>query len=151
MVEILKKEDLLECVDNGCLDLNSKIYFIETNEKYLIIKRVGECDYKKCKSICCKFVCGGGNSYWEGFSKKNEFGDSIIDIRCKNLNKKGACNLFKKKGFPGACKQFPHPTDGVYRNILDKCSFKFEILYQVNKIGERFLQEMIRNFEEQKG
>ena len=45
----------------------------------------------------------------------------------KNLNKKGLCVRWKKKDFPGVCKEFPNPNDGVYIAVAPKCSFKFII------------------------
>jgi len=146
---ILKKEDLLGIKHDKCLDLKSKMYMLEFKDKYLVVRRIGKCDYKKCKSVCCKFFCISGRKYNQGFGKKNEFGDTIVDVLCKNLSKDGKCLLFKTRKFPRACKQFPHSTDGVYKNIMDKCSFKFEILFQIDKMGNKIREEMIRNFKEQ--
>ncbi len=148
-MEILKKEDLIEIKNCNCLDLKSKIYMLKFKDKYLVVRRTGKCDYKKCKSACCKFICLGESKYWDGFGKKNEFGNIILNTKCKNLNKKGECLVFKKKNFPEACKQFPHPIDGVYKHIAEKCMFKFEILYQINRIGDKTRKEMIENFKAQ--
>jgi len=151
MVEknILKKEDLLEIENYKCLETKSKMWILDLKGKYLIVKRIGKCDYKKCNSACCKFFCIDGKTYYCGFGKENEFGSTVVKISCKNLSKDGKCKLFKTRKFPRACKQFPHPTDGVYKHILDKCSFKFEVLFQIDKVGDRIREEMIKNFKEQ--
>lgn len=147
--DILKKEDFLGLESSETLDVKSKIYMLEFKDKYIVVRRTGKCDYKKCGSACCRFICMQGHAYWDGFGKKNEFGSIIINVKCKNLKKDGSCSLFKTKKFPGACKQFPHPGDRLYQHIAEKCSFKFEVLYRINKIGDRIRKEMIENFKEQ--
>ena len=149
MVEILNKEDFIGMEDNYCLDLKSKIYVLHFKDKFLIVKRVGKCDYKKCKSACCKFFSMDGKTYYQGFGKENEFGSIIVKVECKNLDRCGRCPLFRTRKFPRACKQFPHPSDGVYTHISDKCSFQFEVLYQINRVGKGIRDEMIRGFQEQ--
>ena len=147
-MKILIKEDMLEFISSERLDEESKIYVVSFKNKICIVKRTGECDYKKCKSACCKFFCIGDRDYAKGFGKQNEFGKAIVDIHCKNLTKCGNCPLFNKKNFPGACKQFPHPSDSTYWHIMDKCSFKFEILYIINKVSKLVIEEMLKNFKE---
>jgi len=144
--DILKKEDFLGFEVSTMIDFKSKIYMLEFKDKYVVVKRTGKCDYKKCKSACCRFINGGNSSYWEGFGKKNEFGKVIVDIKCKNLKKNGDCSLFGTRDWPGACKQFPYLDDGVYQHIANKCSFKFEVLYKIDKVGDRIRREMIENF-----
>jgi len=104
--------------------------------KYLM-HRIGKCDTTKCKSACCKIIGFGckGNypdgepvyAYWRGFSDKKIGDHTIINRTCKRLTEKGQCGIWKQKSFPGPCKDFPVPFDGVYIAVMPVCTFKFVI------------------------
>lgn len=156
MSKYLTKEHLLdldgsEWIDIGNKNIAENLHMIALKDKYLLVKREGKCDSTKCGSICCKFIELGSREYSKGFSNvTNEFGSNILNKRCGNLDKCGKCKLWKKKGFPIACVQFPHPTDKTYMHIMDRCTFKFKILFEMDR--PKILQtrkEMIKCFEEQ--
>lgn len=107
--------------------------------KYLVM-RTGGCNPKICNSACCKITATkiqkwydgtSSLSYLKGFYSKR-VGEHMIKEKnvCKRLCKNGKCRIWKRKNFPDECKEFPHPTDGVYVSCMKKCSFKFEI-YEV--------------------
>ncbi len=102
------------------------LYVLRLKGKKYLVERTGKCNPKKCHSACCKFIHLGKRSYFGGFCCKSKFG-YIIKKKCKYL-KNNKCTLWKKKSFPNVCKQFPHPSDGVFLEISKKCSFKFEIV-----------------------
>lgn len=164
---ILTKDDLNFISCNRLSDVEHPgIYLLELKDKNLIVRRIGKCDYKKCKNACCKF-CGLSypHEYFEGFGEPSKnFKNLIIKKRCKFLNKNGTCQKWNEKksevdnsigtlgrstGFPRACEQFPHLTDEVYNEVIDKCTFKYEILFTIDKVLTRTVDEMIENFQEQ--
>jgi len=149
--EYLTKEHFKEFISMDVLEFDKKIYIVNFDYKFLIVKREGICDYKKCKNACCKFVDANYlKDYSRGFfDEKDEFGKYWLKRKCNNLSKCGKCKLWKKKGFPIECKQFPHPSDTTYWRVLDKCTFKFRILHTINKVGKGIREEMIKCFEEQ--
>lgn len=146
--EYFTKEQAHDFESMEVLDDKAKIYVLVLKDRFLFVKRVGKCDYKKCKNICCKFMHNINRPFFKGFGEDSEFG-SMIKRRCKYLDKNGICKVWKTKRFPRACKQFPHPSDSHYWEVMDKCSFKFEILYTVYRIGERIRKEMLLNFKNQ--
>lgn len=163
---ILTREDLNYISCKRLSDVDSpSIYILEFKDKYLIVKITGKCDYKKCKNACCKFCSlAYPHEYFEGFGEPSkDFKHLIIKKKCKFLNKNGTCQKWNKKetkidnsigyqgritGFPRACKQFPHPDDGIYHEVMDKCTFKYEIMYTMPKVLVRTVDEMILNFQE---
>ena len=147
MTEYLKKEHFLEYVSSSCLDLDKKIYCFETKTEKIIVIREGLCDYKKCKSACCKFI---DSCYIKDYSRGffddgDEYGNYWTNIKCRNLSRCGTCKLWNKK-LPVACKQFPHPNDSTYWKVIDKCSFKFVILKTFSKTEKLIREEMIQGF-----
>ena len=138
-----------------------EIGLFETKEKYIVIRKTGNCDYKICKNACCK-ICSAGyvKDYSRGFfDKVDEFGKDVLIKKCNNLQKDHTCKLWGKrstkdsstnKGFPLACNQFPPPSDSIYWNVIDVCSLKFEILWKLKKFNssEKYIKEMIKNFKE---
>ena len=136
---VLKQKDFKGDVKSlGVYDIkeNYVSYKLLIDGKRYLVTREGKCDYKKCNSACCKIFAERnhtysdgeeGYNYLKGFSDK-KIGNHIIFCKnCKSLDKKGACSRWNKKDFPGPCKEFPHPFDGVYVAVLQKCSFKFVI------------------------
>ena len=145
-MRVLKKSDVLRQSDlkeelfcHRIFDMKEKhpSYILEIKKKKYLVRREGKCDYKKCKNACCKFTshnCGGKysdgelvNTYVKGFSDRILGDHAIMKNRCSRLNRDGSCKLWKRKGFPGPCKEFPHPFDGVYIAVAPVCSFKFII------------------------
>ncbi len=107
------------------------------SDKYKVI-RTGFCDPNKCKSACCKFymIARGSeyDDYTSGFFEKVESGNFIFKKNCKYLDiKKNKCKIWGTPQFPEVCKQFPHPSDPVYRHVINVCSFKFELVLDENK------------------
>ncbi len=148
--EFLEKEEMNTLESSECIYLQKKIYLIKFKERFVIVKRVGKCEPEKCKSACCKFVDAYYlSNYSKGFfDEKDEFGKYYLNKDCNNLNECGKCKKWNKD-LPGACKQFPHPSDKVYWHIMDKCSFKFEVVYIIDRISDRVREEMMLNFLEQ--
>ena len=104
-----------------------KTWIVEYKKKFYVLERTGECDYKKCKSACCKFYHIGCRNFDKAFGEKTKFGMKIV-ADCVNLNKDGKCKLWGKKAFSNACKQFPHPNDSHYLVAYEYCAFRFKIL-----------------------
>ena len=147
------------------LDTEGIIYLVTLDDKYLITKRVGKCDYKKCKNACCKFCSVGYNhEYYEGFGEKSKIGNHIIlKKKCKFIDKNGTCKKWGQKqgkvdysngkdgilkGFPRACDQFPYLSDEVYHEVMDVCTFRYEIIMTIPNLRDKTIQEMILNFKE---
>ncbi len=109
-------------------------YIYEYKNKQYLVQRVGECKPKKCKSACCKFMHTEYNlDYTKNFGKLTKSG-VILPLICSQLNTKcDTCKLWDKK-LPKVCNQFPHPSDRVYYEVYDKCSFKFKILFELKKL-----------------
>lgn len=138
---VLKQADLKSNVRRiKVFDLkkgNQPQYILEIKEKKYLVRRTGECDYKKCKNACCKIISihvsgkySDGepiNRYIKNFATKIIGDHAIIEKKCSQLNKNGLCNVWKKKKFPGPCDEFPHPNDGVYIAVEPVCSFKFVV------------------------
>lgn len=104
----------------------------DVEEKF---ERSGKCDYKKCGALCCKFGVVGWiddnaqEKYWRalGFKIKTMDGIRLImhDHPCKQLDLKTLkCKMHKNKPVP--CRQFPMPSDSVYKLSRNKCSYKFK-------------------------
>lgn len=95
--------------------------------------RKGECNPNKCKSACCKFylISGEGSTsdYTSGFFEtKNKYNDFIMSKNCKHLDvKNNKCKVWGTDEFPEVCRQFPNPSDQVYKHVFDVCTFKFEL------------------------
>lgn len=107
--------------------------------------RTGDCDYKKCKAACCRFVTFNAieNSQQEKFFKG--FGFEVVKLRgsferylilrvdCKHLDKKTfKCKIQKTKSW--ACKHFPIPSDNQYKLVRKVCSYKFPKKKKVAKM-----------------
>lgn len=166
---ILTKEDLCGLIYQKKLTNDSdksNIYMLELKDKFVIVERTGKCDYKKCKNACCKFcVLAYPHEYFEGFGKiGNNKRSLIMEKKCKFLEKDGTCQKWGKKskctdptiggmgkysGFPRACEQFPHPDDSVFYEVMDVCTFKFNIIYTITKTEDLIRTEMLNNFQEQ--
>ena len=164
--KFLTREDIEEYTYIHRLDVDGYVYIIGFPKKFLIVKRIGKCDYKKCKNICCKFFslpCE--HEYWEGFGDfcKNS-NRIIINKPCKFLDKNGICIKWgqkqgdidysksingRSKGFPRACEQFPLLMDRVFWRVMNECSFKYKIIMKIDKTGEKTRDEMLKNFKEQ--
>ena len=118
-------------------DISVGIYKHKNGKEYLI-KRTGKCDYKKCKAVCCRFICNiGSHEYFDNFGKKGSCGNNLIKINCNQLCKNNTCKIFKSKKFPRACIQFPHCTDALYHEVIKKCSFKFEIIGEIKRNNDK--------------
>jgi hypothetical protein len=147
------------------LDLEGYVYLVSTKDKLLIVKRVGKCDYKKCKNACCKFCSlPYPHEYWEGFGEISKKRENILCKKtCKFLDKNGTCKKWDNsekeidysnggdgvlKGFPRACEQFPSLSDGVYHEVIDVCTFKYEIIQEIDILRDKTIREMILNFKE---
>ena len=125
--EQLKKATTETSYLNTDRTLNAGV--LKINKKYYLIKRIGKCEYKKCKALCCKFICNGASWGFVGnFGKKTKLDNMIIKIKCNNILKNNKCKLFNTDKFPKPCQHFPHPTDAHYQEIADKCFFKFKII-----------------------
>lgn len=120
----------------------TNLYILKYKKKTYLVDRVGICKYKKCKNACCKFFNENNLSinsykYFLNFGSKAKYGVRGINfkITCKKLClENGKCKVWDKKSMPEACKQFPHPEDILYWQIMDKCSFKFRILYELKEV-----------------
>ena len=113
------------------LSCENYIYIYKFRKIKYLVQRIGTCDTNKCKGACCRFVSySGGKEYLEyarNFGTKGK--NSIkIHVKCSKLSSKSLCSCWKTKEFPTACKQFPHPDDSTYHEVMDKCTFKFKIL-----------------------
>lgn len=130
-------------------DYNNSIWLFNQKDKFLIVQKVGKCNPEKCNSACCKFCSAGYvTDYSKGFFEEDEFGGDILKVKCNNLKKDGKCKLWGRK-LPNACKQFPHPSDSIYWNVVDKCTFKYKILYIIHKNSTITRKEMLKCFSEQ--
>ena len=95
--------------------------------------RTGKCQPNKCGSACCKFhmikKTDNTDDYIDGFyDSKNEHGDHLLVRNCKHLDvKNNKCKVWGTDKMPEVCKQFPVPTDAVYKHVFDVCTFKFEM------------------------
>ncbi len=164
--DYITREIIEESIGIHKMQLEENVYVIQLEDKYLIAKRVGKCDYKKCKNACCKF-CGlpYPHEYFEGFGDYSKKSNSIIlKKNCKFLNKNGTCKkwgeqegkiyyshkeLGRQKGFPRACSQFPYLDDAVFHQVMDICSFKYEIIYTIPNVSKRVMEEMLLNIKKQ--
>ena len=147
----LTKEDMKDYIGGALIDLKKVIWFLEFKDWFAVVQRVGKCEPKKCHSACCKFCSAAYiTNYSKGFFKKDEFGCYIAKLKCNNLNKDGSCKKWGKN-LPNPCKQFPHPNDSIYWNVMDKCSFKFKVLYDTEIMCniQTARSEMIKCFEAQ--
>lgn len=112
---------------------NVLLYYLDYQEKRYIVQRKGKCEPNKCNSACCKFIALTNNDYIINFKDSKGGNHIYIDKVCSKLNEKcNTCRLWGKK-LPEICQQFPHPHDGVYYRVRNKCSFYFEILHEVVK------------------
>lgn len=130
---ILKQEDLKNRVKLiEIFELKKGwVYTILIKDRVFLIKRQGKCEPNKCNSACCKCISlYVNNRYFKGFGiQKGDW--TVVSKHCKFLNKKGLCTKWNTKHFPGACKAFPHPSDGVYMEVANKCSFKYIIIAEI--------------------
>ena len=133
--DVVKKEFLVKAKYVKNLSYDPHLSIVKYRGKKYLIERIGKCDYKKCKNVCCKFFhLGYCGSYALGFGKKNQTTKGVvIKKKCSRLGKNGKCSLFGKKRFPAACKQFPHPWDETYHVIYGKCSFRFKIIEEIKE------------------
>ncbi len=100
------------------------------NKKYLI-ERIGECDYKKCNSACCRFFyLDNMGNFADGFFEKVD-NAYILKKNCKYLSRYGKCSVWKKENWPGACRDFPILNDKHYVYISEKCTIKFKVLGEI--------------------
>lgn len=135
---IIKKGDIINIKELASRKISVRIisedmsvYVLEIESKSYILQRVGDCDYKKCGSVCCKFVhFSGGHRFFDNFLDKTQYGH-IIKKRCKYLKRSGKCNIWKHKRRPGACKQFPVLLDHHHVHIYNKCTIKFKVVGEI--------------------
>jgi len=106
----------------------------DTNNKYYY-KRFGKCNYKKCQSACCRFICYGTYKF-NKYHESNKY-DKIVKIgkqewgvdfkHCSNLTFNGLCKLHNKPSQPRVCSLFPmSPDDGVYIILKKFCGYYFK-------------------------
>lgn len=117
---------------------DGRLYILVIDKIRYLVSRTGVCEPKRCKSACCKVISinvGGARhdgesheNYWTGFADEMIGCHAIIKKRCRGLRSDGSCSVWKKKSFPGPCKEFPHPNDGVYLSVEPVCSFKFVVM-----------------------
>lgn len=165
-INILSLEDIKGHTYIERLDLEGYVYLIEFDDRFIIAKRTGKCDFKKCKNACCKFCSfKHQHEYFEGFGDYCKKSNSIIIKKtCKFLSKDGTCQKWGKtqgeqektgsangriSGFPRACEQFPHISDEVFWRVMEVCGFKYEKILTLPKFGQKRIDEMILNFKEQ--
>jgi len=125
------------------LSHKDRVYLIETKKEIVIVQRQGECNYKKCKSACCRLgvyhydSTTANSDYWRNLGKVLPYDKSsiVLDVKCNKLNKDHTCKSFKKSNWPKACQQFPHITDSTYWMVHEKCTFYFEILEDFDLIN----------------
>lgn len=128
---------------------HKSVWMVKLRDRFVVVQREGKCESKKCKSACCKFCSSGYlKEYARGFFEEDEFGCDITRITCNHLTKDGKCRKWGKN-LPKACQQFPHPSDSIYWNVMDKCTFRFKILYEIELTGDIVREEMLKNSEEQ--
>jgi len=137
--DVLKQSDLKEdCKLIRVYDLDKDYisYKLSINGKKYLVTKHGKCKPKKCNSECCKVIsnhlgihCDGEPiyNYLSGFTDRKLGEYALTYRRCKKLNRKGLCSIWKKKNFPDPCEEFPNPNDGVYVAVLPRCSFYFII------------------------
>lgn len=134
--DIVTRKFLINCESDYCLSLDPLLAIVNYEGKRYILRRIGKCDYKKCRNACCKIICVGSKyqiDYFLGFGKSDGKGGVAITKRCSRLTRKGECPLFGKKRFPVACKQFPNAVDEVYFYVYGKCGFRFKIEEELKK------------------
>jgi len=156
-IEMIKKnfiikDDFKKYKSSKILDDEKLIFMVEFDDKFLVVKRIGKCDFKKCKNACCKFCSAGYiKDYSIGFfDREDDFGNLILDRNCNNITKNGRCKLWKTKKFPNACRNFPIVGDSIYWNVADVCSFKYEILFTINRTTRsQTTMELIKCLREQ--
>ncbi len=164
MVEKLTIEEIRNVKSRKHIYPEKNIYLVEFDGYFKIVKRVGKCNYKKCKNACCKFLTFTyPHEYYEGFGKISENQKKIIiNKKCKFLDSCGKCTKWgekssevdysngfqgRTKGFPRACEQFPHIDDCLYNEVADKCSFEWEVIHKIKKFfTDDVREEMIMSF-----
>lgn len=142
----LTSKDLSSIGDFGYL--GNGVFVVSIDGKDYLIKRYGKCNPKTCNSACCKFTSNCIHFYNDGNSNKlylMNFGNtkvsknklSVLRIcKCHQLDRNGKCLLWNTKRFPDECKEFPHPHDGVYIEVSEKCTFYFCYLRRCYPIDE---------------
>ena len=114
-------------------DEKSKLWYDGCWITDMQLVRKGKCQPDKCNSACCKFYMvsktGNTDDYIKGFiDGQNKFGDHLIRKNCKHLDvKNNKCKVWGTDEFPEVCKQFPNPSDPVYKHVFDVCTFRFEM------------------------
>lgn len=97
--------------------------------------RKGKCDFRKCKGACCRFSLIGSFSlepymqYIKNMGYRIETIDGkrygILEKPCRQLDLKTyKCRIYQRRPIP--CRQFPVPSDLVYKRVRKACSFFFE-------------------------
>ena len=111
-------------------------YLVERENRIYLLERYGTCEYKRCKSICCRMLCLNlqWNDYLAGFAEMG-IGAPLIYRACRHLAQDWTCLRWNTQHFPSACANFPVPGDVMYLEVMDVCSFFFVFLREVKLAG----------------
>jgi len=126
----MTKKELEGIKDIRVISGKDKIYKLSlADNSNWIVARKGKCDGKACKAACCKFFCiDSKNQYYAGFGSKTKLGVKV-DVKCSYLCR-NKCSRWGRH-LPEACRQFPHPTDSTYHEVVEVCTFWFDKLYEL--------------------
>ena len=115
-------------------------YLVEQGGNEHLIRRMGECRPERCRSACCRMLCLSGmfSSYLEGFAEMGETAP-VVRMHCKFLDADYLCLRWARHDFPKACSDFPSPGDKMYLEVMDTCSFFFEMVENVSALRCREL------------
>jgi hypothetical protein len=113
---------LLESLQDGT-------YLVRWGERELIVLRRGNCDYAPCNASCCSILClrSPWTPYISGFAEKG-LASPVVRIACRHLLHDMTCSRWNQAEYPENCKHFPTPGDPMYLEVMDRCSFHFEIV-----------------------
>jgi hypothetical protein len=104
-------------------------YLVRWQEREFIVLRRGNCDYFPCKASCCSILClrGPWTPYISGFAEQG-LASPVVRIACRNLLQDWTCSRWNGAEYPENCQHFPTPGDPMYLEVMDRCSFHFEIV-----------------------
>ncbi|MFW6357372.1 MAG: hypothetical protein ACOC0K_01425 [bacterium] len=104
-------------------------YVIEHHETRYLVQRKGFCDFLRCEAACCQMLClkCKWNAYLEGFAVKGKH-SPLIANPCKYLERDLSCSRWSGPDYPSICKSFPVPGDAMYLEVMDRCTFYFQMI-----------------------
>jgi hypothetical protein len=120
--EFLEETKLLE-------GLGEDSFLVRWRDQELIVARVGRCEYLSCKAMCCSMLClkGPWTSYIAGFADQGR-ASPLVRIPCRFLQADLTCLRWNLSDFPENCRSFPAPGDPMYLEVMEQCSFAFELV-----------------------